>query len=493
MPVTSTKAPVALGESATSSHLLSDMTDAEAERVAQVARFSSFHCVKFSVFRLHMAPPEATCPHCGKEARRCGTVQRGPILDASLDGPVLLYVDQGVYRCRDCSRTAGSRKPKARYFRFRLPFTVLRGRYTYRARRLGIDGVKLDGLPFTKVVKRLAREFLLKPARATVWRWHDQEGDKVTESLEYRQWAREELSGVLCIDELYDGEFCVLTATDPIAQMTVGFQVLDKKGMDAAKMGEFLAYLTVIGAKPDVIITDESKLYPAALRQSWPDVLHQLCEFHFIRHLVSDVIASVRTFVKGMPKNPKRRRGRPAKLGRPRVDHNEKSKEVNQKRFLFAMNPATMSDEQATTLSQLIEAHPELSIQREFMLKAFSIFESTNTPESAERLRQEVLSDPRFLADENLSVSVERLKDDTKFEKLTLFLHYENLDKTNNDVERDNRRFRKKQKSHYRLRTARTIRNALFHKIEQEQKEKDKSKGAVSRLRPRTAHASNPV
>jgi hypothetical protein len=371
-----------------------------------------------------------------------------------------------------------------------LPFTVLRGRYTNRARRLGIDGVKLDGMPFTKVVKRLAREFLLKPARSTVWRWHAEEGTAATEAVEYRQWAREELSGVLCIDEAYDGEFCMLTATDPLAKMTVGFQIIEKKHVDADKMAKFLEYLTLIGAKPDVVITDESKLYPAALRQEWPDVLHQLCEFHFIRHLVSDVVASVRAFVQTMPKNPKRRRGRPSKRGRPRVNHDEKRKEVNQQRFLFAMNPAKMSDEETSALSQLIEAHPKLSIPRDFMLKAFNLFDPANTPEISERLRQEILTDPRFQADEHLSASLDRLRDDEKFTKLTLFLRYDNLDRTNNDVERDNRRFRKKQKSHYRLRTARTLRNAMFMKMEQEQLNK---KGVVPRLRARSAAVPNSV
>ena len=155
-------------------------------------------------------------------------------MDASLEGPILIYVQQGVYRCKGCYRSASGRL-KGKSFRFKLPFTVTRGRYTNRARRIGVDGVKLDGLPFTKMVKRMAREFLLRPARSTLWRWHADEGKAAAECLDYRKWLTHELSGVLCIDEAYDGEFCVLTATDPLAKVTVGFQVVSKKKWTRAK------------------------------------------------------------------------------------------------------------------------------------------------------------------------------------------------------------------------------------------------------------------
>ncbi len=238
--------------------------------------------------------------------------------------------------------------------------------------------------------------------------------------------------------ELYDGDFCLLSATDPLAQVTVGFQLVDKKDVDAAQMGKFFEYLESIGAKPKVVISDESKLYPAALGKAWPDVLHQLCEFHFIRLLINDVIGSVRAYVQSMPKNPKRRRGRPCKRGRPRVDHDEKRSEVHRKRFMVSMNPDKMSPNEEKTLDELLVEHPALAIPREFMLKTYRMFDPAGDLASAQALRKEILDDPRFQADTHLSASLKRLQDDERFAKLTLFLGYENLNRTNNDVERDN-------------------------------------------------------
>lgn len=48
-----------------------------------------------------------------------------------------------------------------------------------------------------------------------------------------------------------------------------------------------------------------------------------------------------------------------------------------------------------------------------------------------------------------------------KFGMMITFLEYRNLDATTNHVERTNRWFRKRQKTHYRNRKERTIRNML--------------------------------
>jgi hypothetical protein len=274
------------------------------------------------------------------------------------------------------------------------------------------------------------------------------------------------------VDELYDGEFCLLMATDPLADMTVGFQLLNKSDADAEQVAKFLDYLTDIGAKPDVLITDESKLYPAALRDStWDDVLHQLCNFHFLRLIVTDVVASVSAYVQTMPKDPKRKRGRPPKRGRPRSQHNKERKVVRDARFLITTNPKNLTEEKSERLQTIIDAHSALQIPRDCMEKFYSLFGSDDQAD-AELIRQEILADKRFQADPHLTKSVARLEDDERFHKLTLFLNYENLERTSNHVERDNRRFRKRQKAHYRLRLRETITNALNLKLQAERKAK---------------------
>jgi hypothetical protein len=66
----------------------------------------------------------------------------------------------------------------------------------------------------------------------------------------------------------------------------------------------------------------------------------------------------------------------------------------------------------------------------------------------------------RYLADGYLSLALKRLSQG-KCENMITFLDYMNLDLTSNHVERTNRWFRKRQKTHYRNRKERTIRNML--------------------------------
>ncbi len=121
------------------------------------------------------------------------------------------------------------------------------------------------------------------------------------------------------------------------------------------------------------------------------------------------------------------------------------------------------------------------------MEKVYELFDPKGTIKEAGEKRIEILSDSRFQADKHLAIAVERLKDEEKFKKLTLFLEFENLDRTSNHVERDNRRFRKRQKCHYRLREFETIRNALNMKLKMERESHMENARPAPKLRKRNA------
>src|ERR1051326_1748431 len=70
--------------------------------------------------RLHVldfAPSEEPCPSFGEMVRRHQTVDRGPIIDVSLEGPILLLVEQGVYSCRStrCRRRSTNRRGRLQW------------------------------------------------------------------------------------------------------------------------------------------------------------------------------------------------------------------------------------------------------------------------------------------------------------------------------------------------------------------------------------------
>ncbi len=403
---------------------------------AEDAKYDGFAHVRVQVHVLDFAPKEERCPFCGEPARRHATVERGPIVDASLDGPVLLLVKQGAYCCR--SRQCRRGRKGGRHFRKLLPFTIPRGRYTHRARALGINAVKYDGMPFTKVVKRLAREFHFAPARSTAWRWHKMYGDQAFEEVNYQQWAVESLSGVVCIDEMYDGEFCLLVATDPLSKLTVGFQVINGKSVDSPKIAEFMRYLEHRGVKPDVVVTDESKLYPAALKDVWPQALHQVCIFHILQHFVNFVLDAVRAYIDSLPKDPKRRRGRPGKNEEPRTRHNELRKQLKDQRYRIVTHPDNLAKDPAAVaaLEDLLDEHPCLHTARTFMLDIFALFSPSQDLATAYYLRHEILTYSAYKADPHLAKGVAKLQDEQQFLKMMVYTEFENLNRTNNSVER---------------------------------------------------------
>ena len=59
----------------------------------------------------------------------------------------------------------------------------------------------------------------------------------------------------------------------------------------------FVDRLRTAGLTPDQVITDDSRLYPSVLADTWPTAMHQLCSFHATRrvvHAVNDVVKQVR-------------------------------------------------------------------------------------------------------------------------------------------------------------------------------------------------------
>ena len=80
-----------------------------------------------------------------------------------------------------------------------------------------------------------------------------------------------------------------------------------------------------------------------------------------------------------------------------------------------------------------------------------------DSPALAEARRRTILGDAEFVAAEGLRKSMDRLRDDDLFARLTRYLDFENADKTSNHVERENREFRNRQNSHYRMRSLQSL------------------------------------
>jgi hypothetical protein len=223
----------------------------------------------------------------------------------------------------------------------------------------------------------------------------------------------------------------------------------------------FLLELKAAGFEPQLVVTDGSKLYPKVLSEVWPDARHQRCVFHFIKQVNEDLSKTFWEVYNRMPKPPKRKAGRPKKRGRPRADKLKRAnrQKVRKTRFLLLKGEARLTDEEREVLDEAIGLCPELGVHRRLIVSIHELFGPTtaDSHKKAEERRQAILKDSGFAAMKSLSKVLDRLRDDDLFARLTRYLDFENADKTSNHVERENREFRNRQKTHYRFRSRRSL------------------------------------
>ncbi len=245
--------------------------------------------------------PDAPCDRCGQPARRFSTTTRTAV-DLDLDQPVLLLVTVSVHHCTPCRH----------YFRVQPPFLRPDGIYASRVVATAVASVYEDGMARTRVSRRLARDFWVRPSEAMIRRWCRDYARGLDFARDYQAWVIEEFSGVLCVDEVYQEHLALLLAVDPAApdgDRLVGYQLV-QGAVSAATMQGFLERLRATGVDPDEVITDGSPLYPTTLAAVWPTAAHQLCLFHQTRTVTKSVVQVIREIRATVPTPPARRPGR---------------------------------------------------------------------------------------------------------------------------------------------------------------------------------------
>jgi hypothetical protein len=208
-------------------------------------------------------------------------------------------------------------------------------------------------------------------------------------------------------------------------------------------------HLTVRG-----ITTDGSPLYPASLLAVFGPVPHQICEFHMLKDLTHAILRAVAQVRKQLAEQqPKLGRGRPTKakrkLARQRQRLQQTIADLFEYRHLFVQRHLTPAEQ--ATLQRITRGFPHLRALREIVVEVYRLFDRRCRTATAlaklARLRQRV---HRF------STLCQVLKGlfSPNLEKALTFLDDRLLGATSNAVERGNRRYRKMQKTVYRVRTA---------------------------------------
>lgn len=239
--------------------------------------------------RVRYSHLRARCQLCERFAPRVWETSRTAI-DVGLDGPVFLLITVGVHHCRHCER----------HFRAQPPFLKPGAIYTERVREKAVLSVYEDGMAVRRVTERLARDFWVRPSEAMIRRWCHEYAESLNFAGDYQYRVVEEFSGILCVDEVYQGELALLVAVDPAipdGDRLVGYQLIHGE-VNRRKVEDFLGRLRQAGIEPEQVVTDGSPLYSKTLKEVWPQAAHQLCLFHESRLVTGEIYKAMRTLRK---------------------------------------------------------------------------------------------------------------------------------------------------------------------------------------------------
>jgi transposase-like protein len=279
-------------------------------------------------------------------------------VDIDLDRPVVLTVIVSAQVCPGCGRM----------FRAQPPFLRPRAIDTLRVVQKAIEAVYRDGLAMRCVPDRLARDFWVKPDEKMVRRWCRTFAAEIDVAVDDQPWVIATFSGILRVDELYQGDLALLLAIDPAApdgDRLVGYTLLPKtREVDQQGLAKaFLERLRAAGVEPDEVITDDSRLYPAVLAEVWPTAMHQLCLFHATRRVVRAVSEVVKQVRRSLPTPP--RASTPTLLGSlrrtpPTADQHDPDSE----RYRWRLARRTLGIAEAHALHQHIASARAIGRQR---------------------------------------------------------------------------------------------------------------------------------
>jgi Transposase len=404
--------------------------------------------------RIRTAPRHAPCPHCGRAGRRKRILHRR-LRSLAYRRVAWLEVTYAEYqaRCHCC-----------KYFRTWPLDVPPKSDYDARVRQAVLDRLLRDRLNVEQTRAAMQRDFLVALSEGFVYdclRW------QLTRLhlAAHRQMVRERFSGTLCIDELHLGVYTLLLATDPLADLPVGFALVGTN--DQEHMRRFLNNLARWGIRPAVVVSDGSSLYPELLAEIWPDAQHQLCVFHLLRDVLNQVLDAVRRLRRAQAQRGRagrrRRRGRPRKRQQAQRQQRgptakEKAAFIWKHRFLIVKRTAKLTLAERDDLQQLLAYLPELRTLWSFSQDLYRLLDDSQTLRVARWRWTWLRYDPTYQAVGELVKALELLAG-PKLTKAMTFVQQplESQVRTNNHVERMNRRLRFAEKVRYRWRKRRWV------------------------------------
>ena len=260
----------------------------------------------------------------------------------------------------------------------------------------------------------------------------------------------------------------MLFATDPLGDFTVSFQVVETNDQD--HMDTFLQALKDRGLHVQVAITDGSPLYKDSLQRYWADIEHQLCIFHVIKEVNKLILDGVRAIKNRLKlqgnKGRKKRRGRPSKKAQKQRQYRQGMRKKEQATFiwdhqyLIVRKQDDLSEQAKEDLTLMFQIAPELKLFRPCNQQFYRLLERGISKPCARSRRRRLVNHASYQANAFLAKALKKLSTD-KCDNMIVFLGWENGERTNTHVERNNRVFRMMQKTRYKRRKVHTLEKAL--------------------------------
>jgi hypothetical protein len=366
-----------------------------------------------------------------------------------------LHVFYAEYTARcDCRKS----------FRSWVTNSCPRADYDNLVRQAVLDRILEDGLNVERTRACMKRDFLLDLSSGFIYDCLDWGLTRLCLGEERRR-ARKQFSGFCCIDELHLGDYTLLLATDPITDRTIGYSLV--RINDQPHMRRFLLTLRYWGFEPQVVVTDGSPLYPAVLKEVWPTAKHQLCVFHVLQDVTNKVLDAVKRLRRAVARRGnagrKRRRGRQSAKQKRRARRRgltakEKASFVYKHRFLIVKRSENLTKKEWDNLGVMFAYLPELRPLWYFCCEIYQLFSTEQVIRLARRRRTLLLKKASYQEVPEL-VKAMRLLEGEKFDKMVAFLESPTGQRvrTNNHVERANRKLRYDEKVRYKFRSERSL------------------------------------
>jgi transposase-like protein len=411
--------------------------------------------VEVRYVQVRCCPKTAPCPTCGKRGRRKQVLPPRLVRTIAYKQVLYLEITAAEYYARcGCCKT----------FRSHPEGVEPRCQYDNRVREAVLARIVEDGMSIQNLLKALLRDFLLDLSEGFVYDCLHRQVEQL-DMAEYRQWALEHFSGTLCVDELHLGRYTLLLATDPLGDYPVAFALVEKN--DQTHMRRFLENLKRHGFSPEVVITDGSDLYPALLAELWPQARHQLCVFHVQQDINDHVLDALKRMRREMARRGnrgrRRKRGRPnraqaAYRKRRKPSLKEKAHFVFKNRYLLVTREEKLNDPERKRLRMMFEYLPGLRTLRTFIRRTHALLELDQSEHQAWCRRAALVANPSFQKVPELAKALAMLEP-ARFTKMVAFLKSPVAKRlrTNNHVERANRRLRYFEKVRYKWRRRRAI------------------------------------